>query len=387
MSYFIVFLTSALLSGFIVVTTPYHSKFTSDRIHGAQKIHNGAIPRVGGLSIALAVIFGGVTFMSDNQLWTLTALCTAPVFIVGFWEDLTKRVSVRARLLVTISAGGLFVAVTGYSLHHLSLPGVDFILRHPALATAFTAFAIGGVANAMNIIDGCNGLSSGTSIILFIAFGAIAYVVRDTEILSICLLYVAAIVGFLVWNFPMGKIFLGDAGAYSVGFALATVAVALPARHAEISPVIGLLILSYPVGETLYSVVRRARLKTGGVGQPDSGHLHSLTFKALERRVQSDVLRNSMAGAAIWVLPLISGALAYMLRSERSAFVLLACVGHFALYCGAYGVAKRAARNISSNETPKWSIEVFTLPSSDNRKADKALNTRTNNVHTDATGI
>lgn len=382
------FLASTILAGIIVGTARFHSHISADGVAGAQKIHSGSIPRVGGIAIAFGAVIGGLALPGAHGLWSLVALCAVPAFLAGLLEDVTKRVSVRTRLVATILSGGVFVALSGYSLHHLALPGVDYVLGVPAVAVAFTAFAVGGIANAMNIVDGCNGLSSGTSIILFVAFGLIARSAGDAELFALCLLCAAAIAGFLVWNFPMGKIFLGDAGAYTVGFVLAAVAVALPARNAEISPVIGLLMLIYPVGETVYSMARRARRKTGAVGQPDSMHLHSLTFKALRPVVASGVLRNSLAGATIWLLPLASGVLAYVLREESTGVVLLACAGNFVLYCMAYGLAERGARRAASAAQAGRAAEVvsFTLPASGPRRATEGDNPQRELVRTNATG-
>lgn len=382
------FMTSALVAGLIVWTARFHSHISADGVSGAQKIHSGSVPRVGGIAIAIGAVIGGLMLPGQHALWSLVALCALPAFAAGFWEDVSKRVSVRTRLLATIFSGAVFAAVSGYTLHHLDLPGVDDVIGLPLVAIAFTAFAVGGIANAMNIVDGCNGLSSGTSIILFVAFGLVARSVGDAELFALCLLCAAAIGGFLVWNFPMGKIFLGDAGAYTVGFVLAAVAVALPARNAGVSPVIGLLMLIYPVGETVYSMARRARRKTGAVGQPDSMHLHSLTFKALRPVVASGVLRNSLAGATIWGLPLTSGVLAYVLRAQSTGIVLLACAGHFVLYCLAYAVAERAAlRAAPAGQAGRSGAVVsFTRSASGPRGAAAGDTSQRDLVRTDATG-
>lgn len=389
LSFFAAFVASAVASGLIVGTARFHCHISADGVSGAQKIHSGSVPRVGGVAIAIGAVIGGLFLPMAHGLWPLLAICALPAFASGLWEDLSKRVSVRTRLLATIFAGGIFAAVSGYSLHHLNLPGVDVMLGVPMVAVAFTAFAVGGIANAMNIIDGCNGLSSGTSIILFVAFGLIAHSTGDSELFALCLLCAAAIAGFLIWNFPMGKIFLGDAGAYTVGFALAAVAVALPARNAGISPVIGLLMLIYPVGETFYSMARRARRKTGAVGQPDSMHLHSLIFKALRPAVSSGVLRNSLAGATIWVLPLTSAVLAYVLRETSTGIVLLACAAHFVFYCMAYALAERGARKAAPGGAQAGRASAvlnFTLAPSAHRGAGKGANVQRDLVRNDATG-
>ena len=111
-------------------------------------------------------------------------------------------------------------------------------------------------------------------------------------------------------NFPSGRIFLGDAGAYTAGFILATVAIALPQRNAELSPLIGLLALAYPVIETAISVLRRLSREGSHPGQPDRLHLHSLIYRSRARRIASAIgvphWRNAMTGLLTMTLPLLS---------------------------------------------------------------------------------
>ncbi|MFN7130403.1 MAG: glycosyltransferase family 4 protein, partial [Brevundimonas sp.] len=113
------------------------------------------------------------------------------------------------------------------------------------------------MANAVNIIDGFNGLAAATSMLMFAAFGYVAWALRDPFIVQVCLAMIGALAGFFVWNYPRGRIFLGDGGAYLVGFVLAEVAVLLVVRHPQVSPWFCFLVCAYPVTETLFSIYRR----------------------------------------------------------------------------------------------------------------------------------
>jgi UDP-N-acetylmuramyl pentapeptide phosphotransferase/UDP-N-acetylglucosamine-1-phosphate transferase len=250
-----------------------------------------------------------------------------PAFLAGLLEDLTKRVGAGPRLLATLAAGAVFVLISGYAITKVDLPGVDWLLAFPAFAFVFTAFAIGGVANAMNIIDGVNGLAAGTAVIVLAGFAIIAGAVGDQTILAVSVVAICALLGFLALNFPGGRLFLGDAGAYGTGFVLATLAVALPQRNAEISPLIGLLLLAYPVSETLVSIRRRMVRAGAHPGQPDRLHLHSLVYRCQARRSARRIgyphLRNPMAAVLVWWLPLLSVGLA-LLTWHNSGLVLAA---------------------------------------------------------------
>ena len=291
-----------------------------------------------------------------SDLWWLLAASALPAFALGLAEDITNVIGVKWRLLATVFAGVILSVASGYSIHHLGIPGVDAVLALPLVAVAFTGFAIGGVANAFNIIDGCNGLAAGTALILFGAFGTIAYDVGDVELLRVTLVGMSAVAGFFVVNFPMGKLFLGDAGAYSIGFLLAALAVALPARNPEVSPLIGLLVLIYPVSETIYSVFRRIKRGGGAVGQPDRLHLHSLIFQALNTLIGKPLVRNSVSSVVLWVLPLISSLMAVAVAYGNAELVLLATVVNVAFYRAAYSIAgvgaRGAFRSLSVTDAP-----------------------------------
>jgi UDP-N-acetylmuramyl pentapeptide phosphotransferase/UDP-N-acetylglucosamine-1-phosphate transferase len=199
-------------------------------------------------------------------------------------------------------------------LADLGVPGADWLLSFTAFAVVFTAFAIGGVANAINIIDGFHGLAGGTSLIALAAYGLMAHSAGDTELLTLVLLASALVAVFLVFNFPHGLLFLGDSGAYFLGVLLAAFAVALPARNPEVSPLVGLVVLGYPVMETLVSIVRRKLRKDRRISQADGQHLHSLAHDTLTtpfaRFVGRPKLSNPLTATILWPLPLLCAILA-----------------------------------------------------------------------------
>lgn len=332
---------SALLAGLAILSTQrLHGGLTHDSHSGVQKIHETPTPRVGGLAVLFGCIAGGFAVPTHVQdLWWLFCLAAIPAFAFGLAEDLTKRVGVKARLLATIVAGLCFSLVTGYRIEEVGVPGLDWLFSFGAFSLVFTAFSIGGIANAINIIDGVNGLASGSSIIILTGYALVAWQVGDTVILGLCMVLCGALLGFFVLNFPMGRLFLGDAGAYTTGFLLAAFAVALPLRNAELSPLMGLLALSYPVVETVVSVHRRlVRLGTHP-GQADRLHLHSLVYRGKARRLALRLgvpqLRNALAGLICMLIPLAS-SLTLVLVAQNTSLVILGLVPVTVLYLGLY---------------------------------------------------
>lgn len=305
--------TALLVALLLVATQNWHGHHTMDSDEGIQKFHTEPTPRVGGIAIAAGVVAGYLMAHPDRQtLLGPLILAGIPAFAFGLLEDITKKVSVRTRLLATMGSGVLGWAITGYSITDANVWGMNWLLSFPFISVAFTAFAIGGIANAINIVDGFNGLSSGTVLIILTAFGVMTTALGDPDLTRICLILGGAVAGFLLVNWPMGKIFLGDGGAYFIGFALAWMAVLVLQRHPEVSAWAPMLVCGFPVLEVLFSIIRRRRRHLSP-GDPDRLHLHSLVKRRLARRLlpgSSNLVRNSATGAIMWLAALLPAAIA-----------------------------------------------------------------------------
>jgi UDP-N-acetylmuramyl pentapeptide phosphotransferase/UDP-N-acetylglucosamine-1-phosphate transferase len=301
----------------LVATRRWHGRFTNDGTGGVQKFHAVPTPRIGGLALALA--YGLVWPVLPEGLrapWALIGLAGALPLLAGLGEDLTGRVGVRYRLAATMGGGVIFAILTGYTMHKVYLPGVDWLLSFYLCAVLFTGFAMGGVANAVNIIDGFNGLASGSLLIMLAAFAWVAHRLGDDLVFALAILYAALILGFFLVNFPFGRIFLGDGGAYFAGFLLAGLGVLLPMRNPETSAWTAILICAYPVIETLASMRRKAKRDGHSVGQPDRVHWHMLAYRRYARRIFPAPgpvhLRNPATSVVTWPLPLLTGVFAVL---------------------------------------------------------------------------
>lgn len=294
-----------ITSVLVVLTNRWHGRFSMDHPGAVQKFHLNPTPRIGGIGIYFSLVgaWSLLPASEARQLLGAIVLAGLPAFVFGVAEDLTKRVSVLARLLATMGSGALVCLLTGQALSRLDVPLIDDLLQYWPVAILFTAFAVGGVANAINIIDGFHGLASGTSILAFTALGLLALLSGDTALSAVALLMAAALVGFWLVNYPWGKLFLGDGGAYFTGFTLAWLAVLLPARNPEVSPWACLLICGYPIIEVVYSIFRRMAQKLSP-GDPDNAHLHSLLAKRFVHKhfdFLPHFLQNAAVAPMIWV--------------------------------------------------------------------------------------
>ena len=291
-----------------------HAHLTADSdLSGVQKFHTVAVPRVGGIGIFFGMLLALLMrYFQSAEVGTFGLLLIAaglPAFISGLTEDLTKRVGVRARLLATVASAGLAGYLLNAWLNSVQILGVDnLMLAYPFLAIAITCFAVGGVANAFNIIDGYNGLSAMVAVIILSGITYVAFQVSDYSIMIAALAMIGALLGFLVWNYPRGLIFLGDGGAYFVGFWIAELSVLLTSRHPEVSKWFPLLLCFYPIFETLFTIYRRVILKRVHPGMPDASHLHQLIYMRIVRwSVGGDdgvptSQRNAMTSPYLWVL-------------------------------------------------------------------------------------
>jgi UDP-N-acetylmuramyl pentapeptide phosphotransferase/UDP-N-acetylglucosamine-1-phosphate transferase len=218
----------------------------------------------------------------DGQVAGLWSLCLAPVFFVGLLEDITKVVSPMQRLMVSFVTAALGVFLLGASLTRIDIPLIDNIfVALPTVAVLFTLFAVGGVAHAVNIVDGLNGLAAGVCFLAYAALGYVAFSVGDMELLALCTLGLGSLMGFYIWNYPSGQLFCGDGGAYFLGSYIALLSVLLVTRHPEVSAWFPLLLVLYPIWETLFSAYRRRFLRGEKSTVADKLHLHTLLYKRL----------------------------------------------------------------------------------------------------------
>ena len=350
-AFFASFITTLLIIRF----KHLHEHFSGDHdLSGPQKFHTESVPRVGGISIAIGVLVAALVHLQINPspaFHITVLLCTIPAFAIGLTEDLTKIVSVRIRLLFTALAAGIAAHYLGAQITRLDIPGIDFLLGIPLVAIVFTVFAIVGLSNAFNIIDGFNGLSSMVGIITLLGLAYVSFVVGDTLISNLSLMMASSIVGFFIWNYPRGLIFLGDGGAYLIGFWIALLSILLVARHSEISPWFALLINAYPILETLFTIYRRKIHQGKNPGQPDGIHFHTLLY----RRILNPIVpknrnhwfsTNAKTAPYFWILS--SLAVVPAVLWWRSTAILIIFTVLFAVsYVWIY-------KAIVNFRTPKW---------------------------------
>jgi UDP-N-acetylmuramyl pentapeptide phosphotransferase/UDP-N-acetylglucosamine-1-phosphate transferase len=344
-------LLSALFASLVVTLAVVRSAKGIERmagdtdLSGPQKFHTRPVPRIGGIGI-LAGIGAGVALAAwrGHEAFPLAAwllLCGAPAFAAGIAEDLTKAQSPRRRLFFTALSAALAVWLVDAVITRTDIPGLDAVVAVGWGAAAVTVFVVTGVANAVNIIDGFNGLASMCALLMLAGLAYVAFAVGDTTVAALALIGIGALLGFFVWNFPAGLVFLGDGGAYFLGFYLAEVAILLLHRNPQVSPMFPLLLCFYPVFETLFSIYRKKWLRGMSPGVPDGVHLHMLVFRRLmrwavgHRDARALIRRNSMTSPYLWLLCSLSvlpAVLFYDSTPVQAVFLLLFALIYVGLY-------------------------------------------------------
>ena len=332
--FIISFLSSTIISLLIIRYNHIHKRFGMDVIDGGpQKFHGKPVPRVGGIGIAAGLILAGLLMglqrgVLAQEYWFLI-ISAIPVFAGGIGEDITKKVGVMLRLLLTFVAATIGYFLLDISLNRVDIPFIDFILKFSFVSLAFTMFAVGGIANAINIIDGFNGISGMVSLLIISSLGYVSYLTGDSFLMSVCFATGGAVLGFLLWNYPSGMIFLGDGGAYLLGFLIAEISVLLVNRHPEVSAWFPMLLVVYPVTETFFSIYRKKFLRGISPGLPDGLHFHMLIYKRLIRwligskEARYIIGRNSMTAPYLWIVTMISILPAIVFWQETIVLICL----------------------------------------------------------------
>ena len=230
-------------------------KKANEAISAKQSSHNRLTSRVGGLVAIMALVI--VVCFTADQLIFFIVLSSIPVFVAGGLEDLGYNIKPAYRFSLGMVSGFIAIYLTGLWLNNVDLTILTPILSFPYFAICFTAFASTGISNSINLIDGVNGLASGVITLIGSALCIISFLVGDVGLGTFCIILVGSILGFFIWNFPKGLIFLGDAGAYTYGHLLVWIAISLITKYPDISAWAIFCLFFWPIMDTVAAIFRR----------------------------------------------------------------------------------------------------------------------------------
>ena len=303
-----------------------------DKFQGVQKFHAKATSRLGGIAIFLGFAVSGL-FVSGfaefhhYSFWFLVA--AIPVWLAGFIEDLTHRVDPTLRLVMAIMSAAWLYCTLGISVNRTDVWPIDFLLSLPGATVCVTLLVVSGFTHAVNIVDGFHGLACGLIMIALTGLALMAWKVGDSLMLQMSLTHLSVVLGFFVFNWPKGAIFLGDAGAYLIGFLVVELGILLAMRNPQMSPMAPVVMGLLPLIETLFSIYRRNVVRSRPVNQPDALHLHTLVYKRILRNPSlsytADQLNaiNSKVAVFFWVPAVIFASLAFIFAQSTQAQLVI----------------------------------------------------------------
>ncbi len=280
---FIIILTTFLTS---LILTHLMIKISKNMnimdIPNERSVHKKPTPLLGGIAIFLSFLFGFILFGNQNPLMISILIASFLILLLGIFDDI-KPIKARYKFVIHILVALIVVFYGGLKLTHVDIFSLS--LNFKWMSPYITILIIVGIINAVNLIDGLDGLCAGISSIYFLTIGVIALILNKFNGLDIILSFImlGSTLGFLVFNFPPAKIFMGDTGSTFLGLMISVIMLLGFKTVTLTSLLIPLVLLILPITDTLFAIIRRA-LNKKPIGQADKEHIHHQLLKHLSTR-------------------------------------------------------------------------------------------------------
>jgi UDP-GlcNAc:undecaprenyl-phosphate/decaprenyl-phosphate GlcNAc-1-phosphate transferase len=236
-----------------------------------RKVHQKIMPRLGGLAIYISFMIGSLIYAPDSKYFIPILVGSTIIVITGIIDDM-REISPKVKLVGQLLAAFIVVFFGGISVETINLP-FGGVLEFGYLSIPLAVLWIIGITNAINFIDGLDGLAAGVSSIVVLSISGVAWMMGDMVVFGICLVLLGSILGFLPYNFNPAKIFMGDTGSLFLGFMIAVLSLLGFKNMTVISLIVPVIILGVPISDTLFAIIRRLVNKQP-VFSPDKSHLH-----------------------------------------------------------------------------------------------------------------
>ena len=301
--------------------------------------------RAGGLGVAAGLLASLTLRLFDDAavagMGLLLLAAAAPVFVAGLADDFTQRVRPSIRLVAAFVSAALGGLLLDAWVVRIDVPGLDPAFAMPIVAIVFSCLLVAGLVNAFNIIDGFNGLAGGVASLILLGIAYVAFKVGDLVVLTASLTAIGAIAGFMLFNFPRGLVYLGDGGAYLLGFWIGELLILLVGRNPQVSAWFPVLLCCYPVCEMLFSIYRRALVRRSHPGMPDMAHLHHLIYKRMVRWLVGPGMAarhehgNALTSPYLWIITSV-GVGPAVIFWQKTLILQLGCLVFAVAYVIAY---------------------------------------------------
>ena len=250
----------------------------------SRSIHNTDIPRGGGIGFILTILLLLFIFHPDmiaDYIWTYIAIII--VFIIGIIDDYIEIEPYVKFIVIFIAT--LFLYFDGLIIDDVGVY-IGYSVSLGWFAFAFTLFAVSGFTNALNLIDGIDGLSTMMSIIILGAFYYLGIIYDDIFIETISIITIISLLSFIIYNWHPATIFMGDSGSLTLGFIISILAI----KSIEYIPAVHILFLSaIPVLDTMIVMIRR-KIRGGSSFCADQCHIHHILLEYFDNSSIKTVL-------------------------------------------------------------------------------------------------
>ena len=294
--------------------------FSLKTYQSKQRLHQDEIPRIAGLIIYIFLTILAL-FSIESHYLNVILISALPIVLIGSKEDLFHNTSPKLRLIMMTISAGLLIYLLPTHLPEIDFPLINQILSIGFIKELFFMFSILVIINGNNLIDGVNGNLALTNIIQLISLALLAFILGDDITIQLTSLLLIPLILFALFNFPFGKIFCGDAGAYFYGFAISASTIYLFGTYENLLSWNAILILIYPSIELLFSFIRKRIFENKSPFTADAKHMHTLIYRFINKK-QSTFANNSMV--TLYLLPFItSPLLTYFLYGEIFAILFI----------------------------------------------------------------
>jgi UDP-GlcNAc:undecaprenyl-phosphate GlcNAc-1-phosphate transferase len=280
-----------------------------------RKVHQKVMPRLGGLAIYIGVLIGFWLCQPESPYKWHILFGSFVIIVVGFLDDLFE-LSAKVKLAGQVIAA-LIVIFGGVQMSFINLP-FGGTLEFGVLSVPLTVLWILAVTNAINLIDGLDGLAAGVSTIALITISGMAIIMGNWFVLMIGVIMIAATLGFLIYNFHPAKIFMGDTGALFLGYMISVLSLLGFKNVTVISFIIPIIILGVPLSDTFFAIVRRI-INRQPISAPDKSHLHHCLLRLGYSHRQTVLM--------IYGLSAIFGLIAVIFSQATTKVALLIVIG------------------------------------------------------------
>ncbi len=239
-----------------------------------RRLNKIPMPTLGGLAIFFSFMLGYMLYARSSVQMLSILMGSFLLIFMGFIDDISP-LKARYQLVVQIIAAAIVVFYGQIVLNYVSILGLHFTFTAP-WNYMITLLLILAIMNAINLSDGLDGLCSGVSSIYFLTISIIAFIMNAQQGLdtTLALIMLGSILGFLVYNFPPARIYLGDTGSNFLGFIIAVTTLLGYKTATFTSLIIPLIILATPILDVVFSIIRRILKKQNPLSTPDKEHFH-----------------------------------------------------------------------------------------------------------------